>query len=124
MNNQTLILLFDGECTFCNVWISFIKKNGSSSRFKYLPLQSEEALKLLSIHQVNKDLDSILVIKKEVVHSKSSAALVIINELGGWWNLAKVIYLIPKPVRDWAYDLIAKNRHRFFSTKSNCDLHN
>ena len=122
MSENSPILLFDGECKFCNFWISFIKKRKANTQFSYFPLHSAEGEKLIEYHRVNKSLDSVIVIKNNMVYTKSSAALAIVNELGGWWKLLKISYLIPKSIRDSIYDLVARNRHKLFKA-NNCELH-
>ncbi len=116
------ILLFDGECKFCSFWVQFIKKRKPKNQFQFLPLQSETGKELLHEYKVNPSIDSVVFIWKEKAHIKSNAAFQILIQLGGFWNLLLVFWLIPRPIRDWMYDLVARNRHRFVKN-NNCEIH-
>lgn len=124
MEKNKPILLFDGECSFCNFWIALIQRQKAQQKFGYFPLQSKQGQELLGTHKVDATIDSVVVIQNGTVFSKSNAAFKIARTLGGFWNLALIFWLIPKPLRDWLYDLVAKNRHRFFKNRENCELHN
>lgn len=123
MRDKLDIILFDGECEFCNFWIQFIRKRKKSkNHFKFYAIQSESGKDLLNKHKVDLAIDSIVVIKNNKSFVKSSAAIQIIKSIGGIWNLFLVLWIIPKPIRNWCYDKIAENRHRFFKTNS-CEIH-
>lgn len=123
MRNEKAILLFDGECEFCNFWVQFIQKRKPKVKMFYLPLQSNEGKQLLQNHQIHSSVDSIVFIWKNKAYTKSNAAFQIVRQLGGLWNLFFVFWLVPKPLRDWIYDLIAKHRKKFFITKKDCEIH-
>lgn len=123
MRNEKTILLFDGECEFCNFWVQFIQKRKPKVKMLYLPLQSSEGEQYLKSHQVHSSVDSIVFIWKNKAYTKSNAAFQIVRQLGGVWKLLFVFWLVPRPLRDWVYDLIAKNRKRFFITKKDCEIH-
>jgi len=122
MKTNTTALLFDGECEFCNFWIQFVKKRNSKATFEFYPLQSETGKKLRTEYRINDEIDSVVVIKKNKAFVKSNAALQIVESIGGVWSLLLILWIIPKPIRDWGYDIIAKNRHRLFKSK-NCEIH-
>lgn len=123
MKTQNPLLLFDGECTMCNFWVQFIKKRNPKKSIDFLPLQSEKGNLILFKYKIDSSVDSIVFVWNNKAYIKSSAALQIINQLGLWWKILLIFWLIPKPIRDWGYDVIARNRHRFFATKGECDLH-
>lgn len=122
--NSKLILLYDGECKFCNFWIALIQRQKAQNKFRYYALQSGKGKEFQSKFSIPQSVDSILVIKNETVFVKSNAALEVAINLGEKWKFALVFWLIPKPIRDWLYDLVAKNRHRIFKNRQNCELHN
>ncbi|MGB1041685.1 MAG: thiol-disulfide oxidoreductase DCC family protein [Flavobacteriales bacterium] len=120
--NKKVLVLFDGECKFCNFWVQFIKKRKSKSEFVFHPLQSDIGKDSIDSYQIHADIDSIVVIKNDKAFIKSSAALQVLKSIGGIWNLLLIFWVIPRAIRDWGYDIIAKNRHRFFKSTS-CKLH-
>ena len=117
------ILLFDGECEFCNFWVQFIQKRKPKNKFEFLPLQSDKGKVLLVDNKIDSSVDSIVFIWNSKAYIKSNAALQIIKQLGFWWKILLIFWFVPKPIRDWGYDFIARNRHRFFAGKKECDIH-
>ena len=123
MNVEKPKLLFDGECKFCNFWVSLIQKQRAQDKFSYFTLESDKGKALLMSHNIDSSIDSIVVIANGKAYDKSSAALYIAKELGGFWYLVLITWLVPKPIRDWIYDILAKNRHKFFKNRNNCKIH-
>jgi len=118
------ILLYDGKCKFCNFWVALIQRQKAQQKFRYFALQSKEGVELLRQYEVDESTDSIVVVHKGSFFVKSSAALKVVKILGGRWNFYLIFWLFPRPIRNWLYDLIARNRHRFFTRRENCEIHN
>lgn len=115
------ILLFDGVCNLCNSSVLFIIKRDKKQHFKFASIQSDVAKDiLLQFYKNNSDLDSIVLIYDNKMYLKSSAILKIAKALGGLYSLGTVFWIIPKPLRDWIYDIIAKNRYRWYGKKESC----
>ena len=115
------IVLFDGVCNLCNGLVRFIIKRDPAGKFKFASLQSEAALVLLEKPGVSgSGLDSIVLITGNEYYLKSTAALKILSELGGFWKLFYFFILIPRVVRDFVYDMIAKSRYTIFGRKDEC----
>jgi len=53
--------------------------------------------------------------------TRSAAALKIFSELKGW-GWVKIFWIVPEFIRDAVYDLIAKNRYKWFGKKEECWL--
>lgn len=120
---MTKIILFDGACTVCHKSVQFIIKRDLHGTFRFASLQSEIGQNLLKQYHVPTDIDSIVCIANERVYVKSSAVLRIARDLHGVWKLAALFFIVPKPIRDFFYDLFAKNRHKLFRSKNNtCQL--
>ncbi|MGE7666192.1 thiol-disulfide oxidoreductase DCC family protein [Ureibacillus composti] len=111
------IILFDGECHFCDRSVQFIIKRDLRKQFKFASIQGEKGQKLLQQHGVPKTLDSIVLIEGGKFYSKSSAVLRICKQLNRHWKLLYVFIIVPSPIRNFVYDLVAKNRHKL--NKSN-----
>jgi predicted DCC family thiol-disulfide oxidoreductase YuxK len=115
------IILFDGVCNFCNGTINFIIKKDRKRIFRFAPLQSEAGKELLKKYSLSTtDLDSFVLIYKDKAYKKTTAALHLYPLLGGAWKLVKVLWLFPAFIRDAGYDLIARNRYRWFGKKEAC----
>ena len=79
------------------------------------------AQKLLEKFNINKEkTDSVVVIENEKAYTHSTAALRIAKGLGGIWSLAYAFIIVPKFIRDAAYNLIARNRYKWFGKKDAC----
>ena len=116
------IILFDGVCYFCDKSVQFIIKHDPASNFLFAYLQSEKGIQLKKDYHIPEEMDSIILIEGNRYHSKSAAALKIARELKGGWKLFYSFILIPRPIRDAAYDLIARNRIKWFGEKADCEL--
>ena len=115
------LLFFDGVCNLCNSSVQFVIKNDKKQQFLFASLQSDAAKEiLLQFGETNLNLDSIILITDDKIHSKSSAILKIFKLLGGLYTLAIIFYIIPRFIRDKVYDFVAKNRYKWYGKKDSC----
>jgi predicted DCC family thiol-disulfide oxidoreductase YuxK len=121
--NETgkIILLFDGVCNLCNGLVRFIIKRDKIGKFKFASLQSDIGqLWLKHFGMVQVEYESFVMIMGNAYYSKSTAALKMLKELGGVWKIFYALIIIPRPARDFLYDLIAKYRYRIFGKRDEC----
>ena len=119
--NQSPVLLFDGVCNLCNGIVQFTIKRDPQGKFKFASLQSESGQALLKKFGLPaNDFDSFVFISGDNYFLKSSAGLRVLKELGGFWKLFYVFILVPRPVRDFVYNLIAKTRYKIFGKRDSC----
>ena len=116
------IILFDGVCNLCNHSVQFIIKRDPKGHFKFASLQSEIGQKLVEQYGIPKGIESIIYIEKDKVYIKSSAALRISRKLNGYWRYLTILSILPSSFRDFFYDVIAKNRYKWFGKKESCLL--
>jgi predicted DCC family thiol-disulfide oxidoreductase YuxK len=119
---MTSIVLFDGVCHFCSKSVQFIYKRDPNEVFLFASLQGEAARELRREHSISDHVDSLILIEDNRVFFRSTAALRICRNLSGGWRLLYVFVVIPIPIRDWVYNLIAKNRYRWFGKTESCEL--
>ena len=123
MTSDSNIILFDGVCNLCNFWVNFIMDRDAKSVFKFASLQSEAGIKLIEKHSINtKDIDSVILIMNNKYFVKSEAALKIAGELTLFWKIFYYLRFIPCPIRDFLYDIIAKNRYSIFGKRESCRI--
>lgn len=120
------IIFFDGICGLCNGFVDFVIAQDKEHVFRFSPLQSEFASRTLP-PQIREDiqngkLDSICVYKNGQILQKSDAVLSVLGELPGIFSLLKFCRFIPRGLRDFVYDFVAKNRYKFFGKKDSCRL--
>ena len=115
------LLFFDGVCNLCNSSVKTIIKKDSQQKFKFASIQSDAAKEiLLQLDDYNSEIDSIILLNQNQIFYKSSAVLRVCNLLGGWYNFLLIFWIIPKPIRNWMYDFVAKNRYRWFGKRESC----
>ena len=119
---MTGIILFDGQCVFCDHSVQFILKRDVDEIFQFASLQSDIGQKLLKQYNVDSSMDSIVVIYREKVYTQSDAAIVIARQFKGLWRLLVVVKVLPKWLRDKMYEIIAKNRYRLFGQLEMCRI--
>lgn len=116
------LILFDGVCNLCNRSVQLVLKRDTQDVFRFAPLQSEWGEKLLAARGIDPShTDSIVLIDPGVAYYiKSDAALEIARDLKGYRALPFLFGWVPRILRDWVYDLVARNRYRWFGKKEHC----
>ncbi len=118
MNDEKYIILFDGVCNFCNTIVNFIIKNDKKDKFRFTALQSKQAHEIINnLKLPSQKLDTIILVQNNKLFFKSTAAIKIFKILGGIWSIFSIISIIPAFIRDFFYDLIAKNRYKVFGKR-------
>lgn len=117
------IVLFDGVCKFCNAGVNFIIDHDSRSRLRFAALQSSVGQRLLEQFGLSTNhFDSMVLVEGEQYHVRSTAALRIATYLDGYWWLAAGALFIPAFLRDCPYNVLARNRYRWFGTLDACRM--
>ena len=121
--DRDYLILFDGVCNFCNYWVRFALKRDQKQKLSFGTLQGNTAKKVLPLYGINeKELASVVFIEKGKVWQNSSAVLRICKHLNGAWKMCYVLMIIPTPLRDFVYRIIAQNRYRWFGKRESCML--
>jgi predicted DCC family thiol-disulfide oxidoreductase YuxK len=112
------VVLFDGDCGFCQRSIRWIIRRDPRGIFRFASLQSPHAAKLLREQQTDRASlpDSMLLIDARGVHARSAAVIGIVSRLGLPWSILAMLKWVPHSVRDAAYDAFAKRRKKWFAT--------
>lgn len=111
------VLLFDGECGLCHASVRFILRRERQQTLRFAPLGGRFGTGVQGRHPELASVDSMVWVTDaegpdERVVIRSAAALGAARYLGGPWALLGVFVLIPQPIRDRLYDLVARHRHR------------
>jgi predicted DCC family thiol-disulfide oxidoreductase YuxK len=128
-NGANPILLYDGVCGLCNRLIQFVLKMDLDDVFRFAPLQGEFAQRTLLRHDIrSQPLDTMYVVLDseqpgECLLSRSDAVIYILCRLGGIeGHLAGGFRLLPRPLRDFLYDLVARKRYLIFGRHKTCPM--
>ena len=116
------VILFDGVCNLCNGAVNWIIRRDRKDMFRFAPLQGEVGKALTAARHIDTEqVDSIILIDPGMAYYiKSDAALEIARDLKGYGFIPVVFGWIPLKVRDAIYDLVARNRYRFFGKQEAC----
>ena len=115
------VILFDGVCNLCNGFVRFVIARDLAARFRFAALQSDSARRLLArLDGLGGIPDSVVLVDRGRVYTRSSAALRIARGLPFPWSLARALIVVPRPLRDWVYDRVARHRYRWFGRKDTC----
>jgi predicted DCC family thiol-disulfide oxidoreductase YuxK len=116
------VVLFDGVCNLCDGFARFlIRHDPPPGRFRLAALQSDAGRGLLRAHGVPADsLDTLVLVEGDRVFVRSTAMLRILRRLGPPWSVLGVLLVVPRAIRDPAYDWIARRRYRWFGRRDAC----
>lgn len=118
--NKDHIVIYDGDCPFCASTAKFFEKKDKRKQFLFLPgtySDSSDEIKLKEIQQKSKE--SVLLINGDKVLWKSDAVIQMLVGLGGINVAFKILFLVPKVIRDFIYTQFSRNRHRIFRANNN-----
>lgn len=117
------IVIFDGDCAFCNKSVMLILKKDKTESIEVCSNQSEKGKELIQKHNITADINStIIYILENKVYFKSTAALTISKKLKGGFPLIYLFIIVPKFMRDAVYDFIAKHRKKIIKKEYSCEF--
>ena len=115
------VILFDGVCNFCNGVVNFTIRQDKEGIFRFATLQSPAGQQLLQQYGLPAhSFDSFILIENSVVYKSSTAGLKLYNRLPWYWKWTQVFWVVPRVLRDAVYNLIARNRYKWFGKKEQC----
>lgn len=120
------VLLYDGVCGFCNKSVQLILDHDRRGEMRFAALQSDYGLAAIDRHPELRGVDSVVFVEKvsgvERVYVRSEAALKVAAYLGGLWRVFLAAKVLPRSLRDYLYDLFARNRYKLFGKYDSCML--
>jgi predicted DCC family thiol-disulfide oxidoreductase YuxK len=118
------IVFFDGYCNLCNRSVAFVIARDAQARFRFASLDSATARARLGAWAEHAPLpDSVLLLDADGVHARADAARRIARQLSPPWPwLAALSGVVPRVLRNALYDLVARNRLRWFGRRASCAI--
>jgi len=115
------LVIFDGVCNFCNWSVDFIIKRDRRKRFVFAAFQEKPAQRVLTLFNLA-DIPprSTFLIEGDRLYEGSTAALRIARRLRFPWPLSWPLMLVPRFLREWYYNIIARNRYRWWGKRQTC----
>ncbi len=124
--SEYAVVVFDGECSFCNRWVDFLLRFDRRDCFRFTARQSESgAAYSRAAGLPETGVGSIVLVEGvgeegRTIRVRSDAVLRMLELLGAPFSLARVLRVIPSSVRDAVYDFIARNRVKWFGRMAAC----
>ena len=114
-------VFFDGVCNLCNRTVLFVIKRDKDNRFRFASLQGNAGQAFLKQHQLSANtLNSFLLAEGDKIYSRSKGILRVCKYLSGGWPLMYGLIIVPRFIRDGVYNLVARNRYKWFGKKEAC----
>jgi predicted DCC family thiol-disulfide oxidoreductase YuxK len=114
------VILFDGVCIFCSRWVRFVAAHDTAARFRFTAIQSPYGTRLAQALGIDADdPDTNAVVHGGIAWFKSDGALTVLSCLPGW-SWVRVLFVVPRFVRDGVYNVVARNRYRIFGKYDEC----
>jgi predicted DCC family thiol-disulfide oxidoreductase YuxK len=114
------VILYDGVCIFCSRWVRFVAARDIARKFRFTAVQSPYGTRLAQTFGIDPDdPDTNAVVRGGVAYFKSDAALTVLSALPPW-SWTRALFVVPKPLRDAVYSLVARNRYRIFGKFDAC----
>lgn len=117
------LIVFDGECVLCSVFARFVFARDRNARFRFTMAQSDLGQALYRHYGLDtRDFETNLVIVDGRLHGKLTGFARVMAELGWPWRALAALRVVPRPIGNWLYDRIARNRYRLFGRYDACRL--
>lgn len=114
------LLLFDGYCHVCSGAVRFFLPRDPAQQFTYVPCQSPWGYEIMARFGIDRDFaESFAFVDQGRILFKSDAGIAAMRRLPSWRWFA-LFHFIPRAVRDWAYDVLAQNRYKWFGKRDQC----
>ncbi len=117
------LVFFDGVCGLCNGAVDWLLSHDRRELLRFAPLQGVTAAERGLGPTGDAKGWSMVLVDEAGVHRGSSAALRTVRHLGGVWGwLAGAALIVPRPLREAVYRVVAGNRYRWFGQRDVCRM--
>lgn len=115
------LVLFDGVCNLCSGFVAFCLRHESERRLRFVAMQSETGQAVLRrLGLPLNEFETFLLLDGDAVYGKSDAFFRLLRYLRRPWPWFRWARIVPRALRDWGYDRIARNRYRLFGRRDQC----
>jgi predicted DCC family thiol-disulfide oxidoreductase YuxK len=115
------LFVFDGVCVLCSTGVRWLMRHDPDGRVRFATAQSPIGSAIY--RHYGRDIDgSYMLLDEGRLYEKSDGYLHLCKVLGGWWQLYRIAAIVPRPLRDFVYDIVARNRYGWFGKTGYCEL--
>ena len=117
------LIVFDGDCVLCSRSMRLILRLDRAERFRFATAQGDIGQGLYRYLDLPTDnFETYLLVADGKVHQRTAAVIEIAKRLGWPWKAGVALIVIPRPIRDALYNLIARHRYRIFGRSTACGM--
>lgn len=117
------LIVFDGICVLCSSFARFVVRFDRDQQFRFVTAQSPLGEALYRKYGLRTDFyETNLVIIDGVAYLRLDSLIAALDLIGWPWRAARILKPLPRPIRDWLYGLIARNRYALFGKKQDCEI--
>lgn len=115
------LVIFDGICVFCSRLVQFVLRHEADHVLRFTPLQSTTGSRVMRELGIDpEDAETFVFVSGGEAFVKSDAAFELTRHLRSPWRALGVFRILPRRLRDWGYDVFARNRYRWFGRFDEC----
>ncbi len=115
------VVVFDGMCMLCSANARFILRHDRRGHFRLATMQGAAGAALMARYGVDPlDPETFIVVEGDRALRDSDAVFAIWHGLGWPWRAGAMLRVVPRPLRDGIYRLVARNRYRWFGRRETC----
>lgn len=117
------VAVMDAECTICSWGARMIHRLDRTGTVRICPVQTPLGAALLRHYGLRPDdPTSWLFLDDGLPHVDFEAVLHAGRRFGGWARLTDLLRIVPRPMRNWLYQRLARNRYAVFGRADMCAL--
>src|SRR5215510_11725415 len=115
------VVIFDGVCNLCSHAVQFIVAHEVSPTLHFASVQSAAGARLMRQFDLDpEEAKTFVLVEEGLSYVRSEAAIRVSRHLRMPWRLLGLAWVVPRFLRDYCYDLVARNRYRWFGRRETC----
>lgn len=119
--NDRDFIIFDGVCVLCNGWVKFVLRFDTRETFSFVIAQSELGEQIYEeLGLKSDDYDTFVIVRNGQMFTKLDGVFALMSTIGWPWKIVSIGKFLPKGLKDWMYDRVAKNRYALFGKRDTC----
>lgn len=115
------IIVFDGVCAFCNAWVKFVLRFDRGAKFHFVIAQSDLGERLYShLGLKSDDYETFIVVADNGITTSLDGVFTVLRRIGLPWSVLSVLRILPRGIKDFIYNRVARNRYSIFGKYDTC----
>ncbi|MFT4566422.1 MAG: putative DCC family thiol-disulfide oxidoreductase YuxK [Saprospiraceae bacterium] len=120
LSKEHPIVFYDGVCNLCDGFVNFVIRNDPQGKIKFCALQDEQAVQIRKEARIEDNIDTVVGLHNEKIHTHSDVLFLVAEKLGGYWLFILPLQYFHKGFRDLIYRWVARNRYNWFGKRETC----